>query len=178
MAVQTTQEKFVHEMGDIYDAESVFLEDMEQLVQQASDPTLHSLIQDNIGQTQQQLKNLDQAFTLLGSRPKQRRSDAAAGLVAEAQRIVREAGTPVIRDCMIGDMAAKNQQLRDCRLSHADRERGSARAKAGHASPQAKPPTSGADGATYRADGAATSQEGIASRTQIARLPMAAQVAE
>jgi ferritin-like metal-binding protein YciE len=109
MAVQTTQEKFVHEMGDIYDAESVFLEDMEQLVQQASDPTLHSLIQDNIGQTQQQLKNLDQAFTLLGSRPKQRRSDAAAGLVAEAQRIVREAGTPVIRDCVIGDMAAKNQ---------------------------------------------------------------------
>jgi hypothetical protein len=31
MAVQTTQEKCVHEMGDIYDAESVFLEDMEQL---------------------------------------------------------------------------------------------------------------------------------------------------
>src|SRR5690348_5449528 len=104
MAVQTTQEKFVHEMGDIYDAENQFLKDMEQFVQQASDPTLQSLIQDNIGQTQQQIKNLDQAFSLLGGRPRQHRSDAAAGLVAEAQWIIREAGTPLIRDCVIGDV--------------------------------------------------------------------------
>jgi ferritin-like metal-binding protein YciE len=109
MAVQTTQEKFVHEMGDIYDAENQFLKDMEQLVRQASDPTLQSLIQDNIGYTQQQIKNLDQVFTLIGGRPRQQRNDAAAGLVAEAQRIVKEASTPVLRDCVIGDVTSKNE---------------------------------------------------------------------
>ena len=111
MAVQTMQDIFVHEIGDIYDAETQFLRGMEQMVQQASDPTLQNLIQENIGQTQQQIKNLDQVFTLLGKQPQRHKNDAAAGLVAEAQRIVREAGTPTLRDCLISDVAAKNEHF-------------------------------------------------------------------
>ena len=111
MAVQTTQEKFVHEIGDIYDAETQFLRGMEQMVQQATDPTLQGLIQDNIGQTQQQIRNLDQVFSLLGSQPQRQKSDAAAGLVAEAQKIVREASTPTIRDCYISDVSVKNEHF-------------------------------------------------------------------
>jgi ferritin-like metal-binding protein YciE len=111
MAVQTTQEKFVIEIGGIYDAETQFLKGMEQMVQQASDPTLQSLIKDNIDQTQQQIRNLDEVYSLMGTQPQRQKSDAAAGLVAEAQRIVREAGTPTIRDCLIGDVAAKNEHF-------------------------------------------------------------------
>jgi ferritin-like metal-binding protein YciE len=103
------QEKFVQEIGDIYDAENQFLRSMEQWVQEASDPMLQSLIQENIGYTQQQIQNLDRVFNLLGSQPQRRKSDAAAGLVAEAQKIVREASTPPIRDCLISDVAAKNE---------------------------------------------------------------------
>jgi ferritin-like metal-binding protein YciE len=111
MAVQTMQETFVHEIGDIYDAETQFLKGMEQMVQQVNDPALQNLLRENIGQTQEQIRNLDQVFSLLGKQPQRHKSDAAAALVAEAQKIVREASIPTIRDCVISDAATKNEHF-------------------------------------------------------------------
>ena len=109
MAVQTTRENFLHEVGDIYDAENQFLKGMEQMAQKASDKTLQSMIQEHIQQTQGQIKNLDQVFSLLGQQPKRQRCDAAAGLLTEAQKTMQEAGTDAIRDWVIGTAAAKNE---------------------------------------------------------------------
>jgi cysteine synthase B len=40
MSISSLEEKFVHELGDIYDAEHRFLEAQQQMVKQASDDSL------------------------------------------------------------------------------------------------------------------------------------------
>ena len=107
MAIATTQEKFLHELGDIYDAENRFLKGQQEMVQKASDPQLKQMIQQHIGETEQQVQTLEQAFSLLGEKARAETCDAAKGLVSEAQKNLKEAGTDAIRDCLIGSAAAK-----------------------------------------------------------------------
>ena len=107
MPIKTTQEKYLHELGDIYDAESRFLKAQQEMVQQATDPQLKSGIQQHIEETQQQIKTLEQVFQLLGERAKAEACKAAQGIVAEGQQNMKDAGTDEIRDCLIGSTAAK-----------------------------------------------------------------------
>lgn len=107
MPIKTTQEKFLHELGDIYDAETRFLKGQQEMLQKASDPQLKQMIQQHITESEQQAKNLQQAFQLLGAPAKAETCQAAQGLVAEAQTVMQEAGSATIRDCLIGAAAAK-----------------------------------------------------------------------
>ena len=109
MAVKTTQEKFLLEVSDIYDAENRFLQGMQLMAQKASDKTLQTMIQDHIQQTEGHIKNLEQVYSTLGEKPHRHSCDAAAGLVTEAKKSMDEAGTDPIRDCLIGAAAAKNE---------------------------------------------------------------------
>jgi ferritin-like metal-binding protein YciE len=109
MAVKTTQEKFLLEVSDIYDAENRFLEGMQLMARKASDKTLQTMIRDHIRETEGQIKNLEQVYSALGEKPHRHTCDAAAGLVSEARKTMDEAGTDPIRDCLIGVAAAKNE---------------------------------------------------------------------
>lgn len=108
MAIKTLDEKFVHELGDIYDAEHRFLEAQQEMLQQASDAKLKTMIKEHIGQSEQQIKNLEQVYNLLGQPPKRIKCDAAVGLVSEGQKGMKEgADNPAIRDCLIAGAAGK-----------------------------------------------------------------------
>ncbi len=109
MPIKTTQEKFIHELGDILDAENRFLKGQQEMLEQVTDETLKSGLQTHIGETEQQIKNLEQVFSAIGEEPKTEKCDAAQGLVSEAKKSVSEAGTPELRDCLIGSSAAKNE---------------------------------------------------------------------
>ncbi len=108
MAISTLQEKFVHDLGDIYDAEHRFLEAQQEMMQQASDSRLQTMIREHMSQTEQQIKNLEQVYGALGEKPRRVKCDAAAGLVTEGQKGMKEASSnPALRDCMIAGAAAK-----------------------------------------------------------------------
>jgi len=108
MAIYTLNEKFVHGLRDIYDAEHQFLEAQQQMVQQATDASLKTNITTHIKQTQQQITKLEQAFQLLGQEAKRQPCDAAKGLVTEGQKSMKEAaGVPALLDCVINGAAGK-----------------------------------------------------------------------
>jgi ferritin-like metal-binding protein YciE len=108
MAIKNLNEKFIHELGDIYDAEHRFLEAQQQMLTQASNSTVKTLLQEHIQQTEQQIQNLEQIYTTLGEKPKRVKCDAAAGLVSEGQKTMKEAsGNPAILDCVIAGAQAK-----------------------------------------------------------------------
>ena len=107
MTIKTTQEKYLHELGDIYDAEQQFLKAQEEMLTQATDPTLKSGIQQHITESQQQVKNVEQVFQVLGQQPKAEKCPAAAGIVTEGKQNAKEAGTNEIRDCLIGGSLEK-----------------------------------------------------------------------
>ena len=85
MPISTAQEKFVHELADLYDAEHQF----------------------HIGQTEEQIKNLEQVFGVLGEEPKRQPCSGAKGLVEEAAKVMDEAEKDELRDALIGGAAAK-----------------------------------------------------------------------
>lgn len=107
MSIKSVQDKFLHELGDIYDAEQRFLKGQQTMLKQAKDPQLKTMIEQHITETEGQIENVKQAFTLLGQKPKAEPCDAAKGLVTEAEKALKEAEVDELRDCLIGGAAAK-----------------------------------------------------------------------
>jgi ferritin-like metal-binding protein YciE len=107
MAIANTQEKFLHELGDIYDAERRFLKGQQEMLGKAQDPQLRQMLEQHSVETERQIATLEQAFALLGEKPKAEACPAAQGLVTEAQQNMKEAKDDAIRDCLIGGAATK-----------------------------------------------------------------------
>lgn len=108
MPISSLQEKFVHDLGDIYDAEHRFLDAQEEMLGHASAPQLKEMLQEHIAQTRQQIENLNQAYAQLGVKPQRVRCDAAVGLVTEGQKSMKEAkANPAVLDVVIAGAAAK-----------------------------------------------------------------------
>jgi ferritin-like metal-binding protein YciE len=90
MAIQNVQQLFVHELGDIYDAEQRILQMLPQMANEASDGQVKSAFQNHEQQTRQQVKNLEQCFQMLGEQPKRTHCQAIAGLKQEHDSFVQE----------------------------------------------------------------------------------------
>ena len=107
MPINTPDEKFLHEVGDIYDAEHRFLEAQQLMLEQASDPALKTMIQDHIGETEGQIQNIERLYEMMGQKPKRVKCYAAAGLVEEGRKTMEEAQGAALRDCVIAAAQAK-----------------------------------------------------------------------
>jgi ferritin-like metal-binding protein YciE len=108
MSMSSLEEKFVHDLADLYDAEHRFFEAQQQMLPQASSPQLRSMIEEHLVQTKQQIGNLEAIYVQLGSKPVRVTCDAAAGLVVEGQKGMLEAQpNPSVRDCVIASSQAK-----------------------------------------------------------------------
>ena len=108
MQINNLQEKFIHELGDIYDAEHQFLKGQDEMLANATDPNLQQMITRHIEESRQQIANLEQVFSLLGQRPEREMCDGAKGIVTEGQKLIRATqGAPLVRDCAINGAAAK-----------------------------------------------------------------------
>jgi ferritin-like metal-binding protein YciE len=112
MAIDQLTGMFVHELGSLYAAEHEFLVALRHVVGQAQDPALKALLQEHIGQTEGQIRNLDEVFGHLGLPPGRVPGAAAGGLVADGQTLMREAaGDFALLDCAIASNQAKVEHL-------------------------------------------------------------------
>ena len=107
MEIKTAVDKFMHDLGDIYDAEQQFLRGQQEMVTQATDPQLQKMIKTHIGETEQQIKNLEKVFELIGKQPEQQECPGARGLVSEAKMVLSETETGPVKDAVIGGSATK-----------------------------------------------------------------------
>ncbi len=101
------QEKFVHALSVLYDAEHQLLEAQQQMLEQASDGDLKRALQPHISETQHQIQNLEQVCSQMGQQPQRVTCEAAQGLVSDAQKSLQEAQSERIRDTLIADAQAK-----------------------------------------------------------------------
>ena len=107
MPITNAQEKFVYALSVLYDAENQFLEAQQQMLEQGSDADLKRLLQTHIDESQQQVQNLEQVFSQMGQQPQRETSEAAQGLVSDAQRSLQQTQVEAIRDTLIADAQAK-----------------------------------------------------------------------
>ncbi len=107
MPITNAQEKFVHALSVLYGAENQFLQAQRQMLDQASDEELKGLLQAHIDESVQQVENLEQVFSQMGQEVHDETSEAARGLISDAQRSLQEAQAEPIRDTLIADAQAK-----------------------------------------------------------------------
>ncbi len=108
MAIKTLQEKFIHALGDIYDAEHRFLEAQQTMQKQANSETVRALFEKHIPETEQQIANLEEVYGILGEKPKRVKCEGATGLVTEGEKLLKEtAEVPTLADLAIAGANAK-----------------------------------------------------------------------
>jgi ferritin-like metal-binding protein YciE len=66
MPIANAQELFVHELGEVYDAEHRFIEGQQEMVEHATDQDLKGAIQEHLEQTRQHAVNVERVFAELG----------------------------------------------------------------------------------------------------------------
>lgn len=108
MAITTLEEKMVHELGDIYDAEHQFLELMQEALPKANSDTVKMLLQQHIAETEQQISTLKQVFEALGKKAKRVSCQGASGIVAENQKTLKQVSkNPALADLAIAGGSSK-----------------------------------------------------------------------
>lgn len=108
MAIKTLNEKFLHGLGDIYDAEHQFLEAQQEMLPQANSTTVKSLLEQHIQETQQQITVLEQVFEALGESAERETCAAAKGIVKEGEKTLSEvSGNPALVDLAISGSCGK-----------------------------------------------------------------------
>ena len=107
-AINNLQEKFMHGLGDIYDAEHQFLKGQDEMLKNATDGNLQQMIQLHMEQTRQHISNLDQVFSLLGEQSQREMCVGAKGLISEGQKVMKDTSKyNALRDCAIAGAASK-----------------------------------------------------------------------
>jgi len=102
MAIKTLQEKFMHGLGDIYDAEHRFLEAQQTMLPNADSETVRTNLETHITETEQQIVNLTKVYEILGQKPQRVSCDAAVGLVKEGDKLLSETkDVPALADLAI-----------------------------------------------------------------------------
>ena len=84
------REFFIEQLMDIYWAETHFYETLIKLEQAATSPKLAGAFRKHADDTQWQIRSVEQVFRLLNEEPKAKKCDAMAGLIKEAEAVIKE----------------------------------------------------------------------------------------
>src|SRR5262245_30248651 len=95
-SIETPHQLFVHRLGAALTMEETILDMLEQLQQEASDPTLRSNLQRHHRETQQHVSNLQQIFRALGEEPETQSSPAIDGLEKEGKQMIKDADESLV----------------------------------------------------------------------------------
>src|SRR5215469_11144913 len=90
MPVQTQKELFLHELGDIYDAEQRITSILPEMAKEAQDPEIKKSFEQHLTETKQQITNIEQCFNILREPPKTAPCLAIDGLKKEHDNFMRE----------------------------------------------------------------------------------------
>src|SRR3954470_12013939 len=97
----------VHELQDIYNAETQILKALPKMIKAASHPELQSAFEEHLEQTEGQVERLDQVFKLLGVPAKGKKCEGMAGLIEEGKKVMEEDANPSVMDAALIASAQK-----------------------------------------------------------------------
>jgi ferritin-like metal-binding protein YciE len=97
----------VHELQDIYNAESQIVKALPKMVKAATSPELQTAFEEHLEQTEGQIERLEKVFKLLGVPAKGRKCDGMAGLLLEGSKMMEEDAEPSVMDAALIAAAQK-----------------------------------------------------------------------
>jgi ferritin-like metal-binding protein YciE len=84
------QQLLVDELRDLYHAEKQLTKALPKLAKKVSSPELRDLLETHLDETEQQIGRLEEAFEMLGERPRGKHCDGMAGIVEEGNALLQE----------------------------------------------------------------------------------------
>jgi ferritin-like metal-binding protein YciE len=88
--IKSMDDLFLHVLQDIYYAENQILKALPDMIEKATNRDLAAAFKSHLGETEQQVARLEQAFQLLGQEPKGASCPAIDGIIDEAEDIAGE----------------------------------------------------------------------------------------
>ena len=104
----TPRELFLHELGDVYYAEKQIVKKLPTMIDEASDSELSQGLEKHLGETKQQIANLERVFSELGEKAKGERCPGIEGIADEHDLFMSEhEPSPELRDMFLTGAAAR-----------------------------------------------------------------------
>ena len=98
MPINSTQELLLHELHAIHDAENQASNAIETMAREARTNGLQRLLEQRMEQGRRVIDDVESGIETLGGKGRGARNDAARGLIEEAQKMMREAGSPELKE--------------------------------------------------------------------------------
>jgi ferritin-like metal-binding protein YciE len=90
MALVSLEDLFLHDLKDIYNAETQMTKSLPRMARKASAPELRRALEQHLKQTESQIKRLERVFGTLDEKAKGKTCKGMQGLVEEAKEIMSE----------------------------------------------------------------------------------------
>lgn len=98
---------FIDELKDIYWAEKHLSKALPKMAKKASSEELVDAIQSHLEETMNQIQRLEEVFEMIGEKAVAKKCEAMAGLVKEAEELMKDNEEGVVRDAAIIAAAQK-----------------------------------------------------------------------
>lgn len=99
--MESIRELLIDEMRDLYDAEKQLVKALPKVVKASSNPDLSSAFEKHLEETRGHVLRLEQAFDLLGERPKSKACAAMKGLIEETSEAANDGMAEPLTDSAI-----------------------------------------------------------------------------
>ncbi|MBV9079405.1 MAG: ferritin-like domain-containing protein [Methylobacteriaceae bacterium] len=96
--IKTFDDLYLHTLQDIYYAENQITKALPQMIAKAQNPALKQAFQKHLGETEQQVKRLEQVFKMMGKDAKGTTCPAIDGIIKEAQELISDCDDAEVRD--------------------------------------------------------------------------------
>lgn len=88
--MESVRELFVHELGDMLNAEKQILQGLEQFIAETNVPQLRQAFERHYQETEGQIERIEQVFQVLGEESEEEECKGVKGLVEEKQAFMKE----------------------------------------------------------------------------------------
>jgi ferritin-like metal-binding protein YciE len=96
--IKSMDELFLHVLQDIYYAEKQIVKALPDMIEKATNRELTAAFKSHLQETEKQVQRLEQAFELLGEKPKGTKCPAIDGIIDEANEIAGEIDNKKVLD--------------------------------------------------------------------------------
>ncbi|HET7818735.1 MAG TPA: ferritin-like domain-containing protein [Bacteroidia bacterium] len=100
-AAQDLRHLFIEELKDIYWAEKALTKAIPKMIKNAASKELVEALMEHLEVTEGQVKRLEKVFGLVGEKAVAKKCEAMAGLIQEAEEIIKETELGPVRDAGI-----------------------------------------------------------------------------
>jgi ferritin-like metal-binding protein YciE len=99
--IKSMDDLFLHVLQDIYYAENQIVKALPDMIEKATNRELTAAFKGHLEETEKQIKRLDQAFELMGEKPKGTQCPAIDGIIDEAKEVAGEIDNKKVLDAAL-----------------------------------------------------------------------------